>query len=324
MERRRDPLTGQWRTFATHRQDRTFLPAEVQCPLCPSRPGGPPTEVPETFIDVFVFENRFPAFMADPPDPDVAGTALYPVAAATGAAEVVVYTDRHDLTMAELGTERITRIVDVWADRYEELGRRAEIDYVFIFENKGVVVGVTLSHPHGQIYGYPEIPPLARLELDVARAHLDAHGTCVVCDIVASGEGDGARVVARNQGFVAYVPFAARFPYEVHVTARRHAPSLLALTGAERADLAALIDVVARTYDRLFGFSLPYVMALHQSPTCDGDWEPISHLHVEFTPLHRAADKLKYLAGSELAAGAFIGDLAPEHTSAALRDAISK
>jgi UDPglucose--hexose-1-phosphate uridylyltransferase len=324
VERRRDPLTGQWRTFASHRQDRTFLPTEGECPLCPTHPGGPVTEIPEPSYDIVVFDNRFPSFMAHPPDPDVASTALYPVTPAAGAAEVIVYADRHELTMSDLGPERITRIVEVWADRYAVLGRRDEVGYVFIFENKGVVIGVTLSHPHGQVYGYPQIPPLALVELEAAKSHLDAYGTCVVCDVVARERAEGVRVVARNRTFIAYVPFAARFPYEVHVTAHRHAASLLDLSDPERADLASLIDIVVRGYDALFDFSLPYVMAMHQAPTDDGGWEAVSHLHIEFTPVHRAPDKLKYLAGSELAAGAFITDLAPEHTAADLRGAVQR
>lgn len=324
MERRRDPITGQWRTFASHRQDRTFLPAAGQCPLCPTKPGGPPTEIPEPAYDIVVFDNRFPSFVAHPPAPGVASTALYPVEPAAGAAEVVVYSDRHDLTMSDLGPDRITRLVDVWADRYAALGERDEVGYVFVFENKGVVIGVTLSHPHGQIYGYPEIPPLPRAELEAAKAHMDTYSTCVMCDVVARERADGLRIIARNRTFLAYVPFAARFPYEIHVTAHRHAASILDLSDPERADLAGLIDVVVRAYDALFGFSLPYVMAMHQAPTDDGAWQAISHFHIEFTPVHRAADKLKYLAGSELAAGAFVTDLAPEHTAAELRQAVHR
>ncbi|HEX9968985.1 MAG TPA: galactose-1-phosphate uridylyltransferase, partial [Acidimicrobiales bacterium] len=304
-ERRRDPLTGQWRTFATHRQDRTFLPATDACPLCP---GG--LETPDPY-DIVVFDNRFPSLTAVPPRPTVEGTDLYDVAPAVGATEVVVYTPEHTATLADLPTEHVARIVDVWAHRYAELGARDEVAYVFVFENKGEAIGVTLHHPHGQIYAYPEIPPVARLELETGKAHLAEHGACVVCEVVARERADGVRVVARNRTFLAYVPFAARFPYEVHVTAYRHATSLLDLTDFEREDLAELLSLVARAYDGLFGFSLPYVMSVHQSPTDDGEWLDVAHFHVEFTPIHRTAQKLKYLAGSELGAGAYINDTVP-------------
>ncbi|MDP9401978.1 MAG: galactose-1-phosphate uridylyltransferase [Actinomycetota bacterium] len=323
-ERRRDPITGQWRIFATDRQDRTFLPARTECPLCPTLPGHPSTEIPEPSYDVVVFDNRFPSLMASPPAPSVMRTGLYEVEPAQGATEVVVYTDEHSASLGDLSTDRIARVVDVWADRYDQLGRRDEVAYVFIFENRGEAIGVTLHHPHGQIYGYPEIPPVARLELDTALAHLRAHGTCVLCDVVARERADGVRVVARNRTFMAYVPFAARFPYELQVTAHRHATSLLDLTDPERHDLADLLRTVTRAYDALFGFPLPYVMSVHQAPTDDGEWLAVSHLHVEFTPIHRTAEKLKYLAGSEIGAGAFINDTSPEQTAADLRAAVPR
>jgi UDPglucose--hexose-1-phosphate uridylyltransferase len=274
-------------------------------------------------FDVVVFENRFPALVRSPPAPAVAGSVLYPVAPSAGANEVVVYSDDHHVGLAQMDVARIARVVEVWADRYDALGSRDEVAYVFIFENRGVAVGVTLHHPHGQIYAYPEIPPRARRELDVAIAHIEDYGTCVQCDVVARERSAGVRVVAHNRSFLAFVPFAARFPYEIHVTSLRHAASLLDLTDPERLALAEVLRAVLRGYDALFGFPLPYVMSMHQAPTDDGEHEHVSHFHIEFTPLHRTAEKLKYLAGSELGAGAFINDTAPEDTAARLRAAVS-
>jgi UDPglucose--hexose-1-phosphate uridylyltransferase len=322
-ERRRDPLTGEWRMFAGHRQDRTFLPPTEYCPLCPTRPGGLETEIPLERFDIVVFENRFPSLVRQPPPPEIAGSPLYPVAPSVGANEVVVYSDDHNLGMAEMDVQHVARLVAVWSERYAELGGRDDVAYVFIFENRGVAVGVTLHHPHGQIYAYPEIPPLPRLELATASAHLADHGTCVVCDVVARERADGIRLVASNRSFLAFVPFAARFPYEVHIAPQRHAASLLDLTEPERLALAELLRAVTAGYDRLFGFPLPYVMSMHQAPTDDGQHQAVSHLHLEFTPVHRSADRLKYLAGSELGAGAFINDTAPEATALRLRDAVS-
>ena len=322
-ERRRDPLTGEWRMFASHRQDRTFLPADELCPLCPTLPGGPPTEIPLERFDVVVFENRFPSLVPEPPPPSAAGSELYPVAPSVGANEVIVYSDDHTLALADMDVDHVARLVAVWADRYAELGARDEVAYVFIFENRGVAVGVTLHHPHGQIYAYPEIPPRARLELDTATAHLAKHGTCVVCDVVGRERADGLRVIAANRSFLAFVPFAARFPYEVHIASQRHAASLLDLSDPERRALAEVLRAVAAGYDRLFGFPLPYVMSMHQAPTDDGQHQAVSHLHLELTPMHRSADRLKYLAGSELGAGAFINDTAPEATASRLRAAVA-
>ena len=322
-ELRRDPTTDEWRMFASHRQDRTFLPAEEHCPLCPTRPGRPPTEIPLPAFDVVVFENRFPSLVAKPPEPDVAGSALYQVAPSSGANEVVVYSDDHHLELADMEVGKLARIVGVWADRYAALGAREEVEYVLVFENRGEAMGVTLHHPHGQIYAYPEVPARPQLELATAAAHLERTGTCVFCDVVARERADGVRIVAQNRAFLAFVPFAARYPYEVHVVAHRHVPSLLDLSDPERAELAALLKVVLGGFDRLFGFRLPYVMAMHQAPTGDHRWLPVSHLHLEFLPPHRTATKLKYLAGSELGGGAFINDTRPEDTAASLRGAVA-
>ncbi len=323
-ERRWDPTVAEWRTFATHRQTRTFLPAADACPLCPTRDDASPTEIPRRSYQLAVFDNRFPSLSSEPPQPSVHGSWLHPVEPALGAAEVVVYTDRHDLTLADMDVGHIARLVDVWADRYAVLGGREDVAYVFVFENKGEVIGVTLDHPHGQIYGYPDIPPRALQELTAARRHLAEHGTCVWCDVVANERADGVRIIGSSASWVAYVPFAARFPYEVHVVANRHATSLLDLSDPERLALAELLKLVLTAYDALFGFSLPYVMSMHQAPTDDGQWLDVSHLHLELTPIHRTAERLKYLAGSELGAGAYINDTVPEQTAAALRAAAAR
>src|SRR3954451_19774551 len=162
-ERRWDPVTGEWRSFATHRQDRTVLPGADACPLCPTTDPAAPTEVPGAAYQLVVFDNRFPSLSPRPPEPSVAASALYDVTPAIGAAEVVLYTDRHDLTFADLDVERVRRLIDVWAARYDALGARVEIGYVFIFETKGQVIGFPLDHPPVHICGFPGIPPRPRL-----------------------------------------------------------------------------------------------------------------------------------------------------------------
>ena len=235
-ERRRDPTTGEWVVFATDRQTRTFLPPTSACPLCPTTDGRRPTEIPVPHFDIAVFDNRFPALSACPPEPDVLGDELFLVEPALGAAEVVVFTSQHDATLASLPVANIARLIEVWAHRYAELGARPEVAYVFAFENKGEAIGVTLHHPHGQIYGYPDLPPRVVTELRAAAAHRDRTGTCVWCDVAAAEQVEEQRVVAVGEHFLAYVPFAARYPYEVHVSARQHLPSLLELDAAARLD----------------------------------------------------------------------------------------
>ena len=305
-----DPLRKEWVAYATERNDRTFLPTTF-CPLCPTGVGGA-SEVPLDTFEVVVFENRFPAFGPD-------RRKGRPVRPSTTGCEVVVYTPEHELTLAQLPVERVRLLVDVWADRYRELGSRAEVAYVYIFENKGEEVGVTLHHPHGQIYALPFIPPFAEAELGAAREHLAEHKQCLHCSELAS-EASGPRVVLSEGAMVAFVPRSARWPYEVHLYPSRHVASIAELDAGERWDLARALLGVTGTFDRHFGFSTPYVMAVHQAPTDGRKW-PQAHLHFEFYPPHRRDDRLKYLAGVELGAGTFVNDTRPEDTADQLRRA---
>jgi UDPglucose--hexose-1-phosphate uridylyltransferase len=318
-----DPTLEEWVAYATHRQDRTFLPPAEYCPLCPTRPGGFPTEVPRESYDIVVFENKFPSLEPDAPEPEEPGSALTPTAPGRGVCEVVLYSDEHDATLAGMSEKRIRNLVEVWADRYEELGSLGYVDYVFIFENKGEAIGVTLHHPHGQIYAYPFVPPRPKKELQAAERYRDENdGGCLHCDLLVLEHDDGRRLVARGEHFTAYIPFYAHFPYEAHVYARRCVPSIADLVVEERWDLARVLKRLLMGYDRLFGFSLPYMMVMHQAPTDGDDHEGIAHFHIEFYPPNRTADKLKYLAGSETGAGAYIVDALPEETAETLRHAV--
>ncbi len=292
-------LRGEEVVYAVHRQDRTFLPAEGHCPLCPTRPAETATEIPFPSYEVAVFDNRFPSFEAP-----------------LGAAEVVVYTDDHRGSFAQLPRERAEALMWVWRHRYEELGARPGVEYVFIFENRGIEVGTTLQHPHGQIYGYPFLPPVAALE----RAADERLGSCALCAALRRELDDDMRIVFRGERVLAYVPYAARWPYEVHVVMCEHRESLAQAGVDDLAALAEALQAVTRGYDRLFAAPFPYVMVVHQAPT-DGLGD--GHLHVEFYPPLRTAHKLKYLAGSEQGAGTFIVDVLPEDTARSLREAIA-
>jgi UDPglucose--hexose-1-phosphate uridylyltransferase len=317
--RRFDPSTGDWVTYADHRQDRTYLPDEQACPLCPTRPGGPSTEVDAPSYEVAVFDNRFPALVPDPPLP-AAVDGPYAVAPARGRCEVVVYSDQHDATLAGLGVERAQLLVDVWADRFRVLAGEPGVAYVLPFENRGTAVGVTLHHPHGQVYAYPDVPPRVLAKLEAARTYAHEHGRCVHCDVVAHESAVRERVVAEVEGAIAFVPFAARFPYEVRIVPTTHAGDLVEAGAGARRALGTLLHRVVSAYDALFGFPLPYVLSVHQRPVVTG-WEDLAHVHVELSPPHRAPERLKHLAGSELAAGAFLGDVLPEVAAERLREA---
>jgi len=318
-ERRWNPILGEWVITATHRQDRTFLPPRDFCPLCPTKPGGAPTEISRADFDIAVFENRFPSLRRDPPEPAVAGSDLTPVAPSDGACEVVVYTPVHDGTLTDQPLERVERLIAVLAHRTLVLGARPEVQAVFCFENKGEVIGVTLHHPHGQIYAYSWLPSILAREADNARTHHHRTGRCVWCDLIGEEIADGRRIVAVTDDWIAVVPFFARWPYEVHLMPRRHVGWLHELSDAEVAGMARILRTQLLKYDALFDGSLPYIMAVHQRPTDGGDHAGY-HLHVEFYPPNRTATRLKFLAGSEAGAGAFINDTYAEETAARLRE----
>ncbi|HYZ14907.1 MAG TPA: galactose-1-phosphate uridylyltransferase [Candidatus Acidoferrum sp.] len=319
-ELRWHPLLGEWVVTATDRQDRTYFPAVEACPLCPTKRGEVPTEVPLETYDVVVFENRFPSFQRHPPAPAVAGNALEPVAPARGACEVVLFTPRHDATLAELSVRRIEHVVRVLRDRTRALFARAEIETVFPFENKGAATGVTLSHPHGQIYAYPFVPPVFARELARASAYRDAHGGCLFCAVRDREVEDGRRLIAREDGWLAYIPFFARYPYETHLITERCMRTLLELDDREVRALARLLKRVLVGFDALFGISFPYVMAIRQGPKGEAPY----HLHVAFSPPMRSAERLKYLAGSELGAGTYINDTLAEEKAAELRERVAQ
>ena len=321
-ELRWNPLLGEWVVTATHRQARTFLPPADFCPLCPTKEGGFATEIPEPTYDIVAFENRFPSLRPAPPGPAVAGTELYPVEAARGVCEVLVYTPHHSGTLAGEPVAQIYKLVKVWADRFRDLGALDFVRYVYIFENKGEAIGVTLHHPHGQIYAFPFVPPIAERELEQSRAHRERTGRCLGCDILAEERRAASRVVAENDSFVAYVPFFARWPYEVHVASARHLQALTDMSEAEHADLAAMLKAVMVAYDRLFDLSMPYMMLLRQRPTDGADYG-FHHFNVQFYPPLRTKTKLKYLAGVETGAGMFINDTLAEEKAAELRSRVT-
>lgn len=300
-EIRHDPVLDEWVIVASHRQDRTHLPPERECPLCPSRDGRH-TEIPAPSYDVVVFENRFPS-----------------LSGGTGRCEVVCFTDRHEGSFADLDTAQARLVVDAWADRTSELGARPEVEQVFCFENRGEEIGVTLHHPHGQIYAYPFLPPRTERMLASARRHDAATGRNLFADVLAAERADGTRVVLESEHWTAFVPRAARWPIEVHLYPRRRVPDLPALNDEERNDLAGSYLEVLRRFDNLYDRPVPYIAAWHQAPVRTG--REHAYLHLQVFSIRRAADKLKYLAGSESAMGAFITDVLPEDVAARLRRA---
>ena len=320
-ELRWNPILEEWVIVSPHRQQRTYMPKREECPLCPGV-----LEVPEDY-EIVTFENRFPALQQHSPEPTApdlgnvpkAMNELYKARSAQGICEVVVYTPQHDRSLAEQNVQDIYNLIRVWKDRYEELRAHEFINYVFIFENKGEVIGVTLHHPHGQIYAFPYIPPKIERELASSRKYAEKNGSCLFCDILAAEQSDGRRIVTMNDNFVAFIPFFARYPYEVHIYPREHLRSIAEFSDTIQQDLAAILKIVLLKFDNLFDFSFPYMMVMHQEPTT-GDVYDYYHFHIEFYPPHRTKDKIKYLAGAESGAGSFLNDAAPEEKARELRE----
>lgn len=302
------PLRGEWVAYAGHRQDRTFLPPAEYNPLAPSRHGQHPTEVPAGPWEIAVFENLFPALSLTAHD---SPALRVPTAPARGVCEVVVFTQDANATLGTLSLCHLELLVDVWADRYEELGGHPDIGYVFPFENRGVEVGVTLHHPHGQIYAYPFVPPAAARELEQQQAHYERHGRGLLEDFIAREAADGVRMIYSGAHVAAFMPICARYSYEVWIAPYRPVPSFVALTRDERHDFARALKTVVLKYDGLWNMPFPYILAFHQAPT-DGRPHPEAHLHAELYPAYRMRGRLKYLAGSEIGAGVFTADTMPE------------
>jgi UDPglucose--hexose-1-phosphate uridylyltransferase len=289
-EFRRDSLTGEWVAINGSRQVRPNLPS-TDCPFCV---GG--LEARDPYV-VKAFPNRWPIFAPGEPV-TLDGVDRAP---GRGAAEVVLYAPEHDASMATLGPERVRLVVDLWAERTEALLARPEVEYVLVFENRGAEVGATIPHPHGQIFGFPFVPPVPAKE-----AAVFASGPCPLCP-----RPDEALIVHEGQGWRGSVPFASGWPYGTLLAPEEHVASLPELDDAQRDGLAAmLVDVLGR-YDRLFDVPFPYMLWIH----------PGSHLHVHVAPPRRAAQTMRYIAAGEVGSGTLMNPVVPEAAAEALRDA---
>jgi len=316
-EMRLDPLTGDWISVASHRNKRAFLPPANACPLCPSSATNA-SELPDLF-DVAVFENKSPSFG---PDLGVADTAAggsqgFGVSLpAVGRCEVVVFSPEHTGSLGEMPVSRVRTVIEAWRDRTAELSKLPSVVQVFPFENRGQEIGVTLHHPHGQIYAYPFVTPTTTKLL---RQVADYSGD-FFADLLEF-ERNSERVVLASANFTAYVPYAARWPIELHLLPNRQLGSFTELTEAELDELAEVYSRLLRAMDAVYSTPTPYISAWHQAPRVAGG-EQI-RLQLQITSPRRAADKLKYLAGSESAMGAFISDVTPEMVAEQLRGALS-
>ena len=312
---RYDPLLGEWVIIASHRQDRTFLPPPDHCPLDPSAPGRL-TEIPAPSYEVAVFENRFPSLFTAATGEDQPG--LLATRPGHGRCEVVCFSPDHAASFASLTHDQAALVLAAWIDRTVALAARPEVEQVFCFENRGQEIGVTLSHPHGQIYAYPFVTPRTARMLAMAGQYQCDTGRNLFDDVLAAELADGSRTVISGEHWAAFVPHAAHWPYEVHLYPRRRVPDLPALTAAEQSEFCDIYLDLLRRFDRLFDTPVPYISGWHQAPVRTG--RPGFALHLELFTIRRAPGKLKYLAGSESGMGAFANDIRPETAAATLRE----
>ncbi|WP_217182023.1 galactose-1-phosphate uridylyltransferase [Streptomyces sp. AC495_CC817] len=312
-EVRRDPLLGDSVAIASHRQGRTYHPPANECPLCPSE-GDRLSEIPDSSYDAVVFENRFPSLAGD-----------------SGRCEVVCFTSDHNASFADLTEEQARLVLEAWTDRTAELSHLPSVEQVFCFENRGAEIGVTLGHPHGQIYAYPFTTPRTALMLRSLAAHKDATGGENLFDAVLERELADERIVLETEHWVAFVPYAAHWPYEVHLYPRRRVPDLLGLDEDTRSEFSKVYLELLRRFDRIFGEGeppTPYIAAWHQAPfgtleEFEGVQREDFALHLELFTIRRTTGKLKFLAGSESGMNVFINDVPPERAAERLREVAS-
>jgi UDPglucose--hexose-1-phosphate uridylyltransferase len=327
-EERWHPLREEWVIIAAHRQERpwsgeTAPVAERKlqeyvsdCYLCPGnqRSSG---KINPRYEQIFVFDNDHPSVSMSAPINEMPRSDLYQSRAATGISRVVCYSPKHDLTLAELSISEIENLLQTWQEQYTELGDRFEIEHVLIFENKGEVVGVSNPHPHCQIYANNFVFKTIENEARAGESYFAEKRHILFQDIIKAEQTDGRRIIVENDSAIAFIPYFARYAYEVFVGPKETHPSIAAMSTVEIADLAAVLKTVLVKFDNLWKMPFPYVMPLHQAPT-DGQDHSTFHFHIEFHPPLRKPNLLKYLAGPEIGGGNFLSDTSPEEKAAEL------
>lgn len=328
-EERWHPLREEWVVIAAHRQNRPWsgetlavegkpIPAFADdCYLCPGNPrvSG---KVNDDYEQVFVFDNDHPSVDIKAPENEIPKSSVYKARPARGISRVVCYSPKHNLTLTELSVAEIANLMHVWQEQYRDLGARHEIEHVLIFENKGEAVGVSNPHPHCQIYANNFVFKTIANEANAIQKHLTKTGRVLFQDIIEAEQVDGRRIIAENDLAIAFLPYFARYAYEVFVSPKATHPHIAAISAAEITDLASVLKTVLVKLDNLWRMPFPYVMVLHQTPTDGGNYDAF-HFHIEFHPPLRKPNLLKYLAGPEIGGGNFLSDTSPEQKATELQ-----
>jgi len=316
-ELRWNPLINDWVMIASHRQNRPQMPKDW-CPFCPGS-----GKVPDHF-DVYEYDNDFPALSQDPPEPDDVATDFFQARPAYGKCEVILYSPEHTVTLAELPITHLHKLVDLWVERFNAIRQDEKIKYIFIFENRGDVVGVTMPHPHGQIYGYSFIPKKLQLELEASRVHYEEKGSCLLCDMHREEQAFEKRIIFENEHFTCFLPFFSEYPYGIYIISKAHRGNISEFDEAEKDALAAMLKETVGMFDSLFDYRFPYMMCMHNASVNSQDTSDYYHFHIEFFPPMRSADKQKFNASSETGAWAHCNPTCPEEKAEELRAAHKK
>lgn len=314
MELRYNPLLDDWTMVASNRQHRPNMPKDY-CPFCPGS-----GKVPDQY-DVLQYDNDFPALMEHPPEPDPVGSQLYQTKKAYGKCEVILYSPEHTKTLPELPVGHIEKLVDLWTERFVELSKNPRHQYVMIFENRGEECGVTMPHPHGQIYAYSQMPLKIRTELANCKKYFQETGKNLFDEMNREELRFKERVIAENDHFLAYIPFFTDYPYGLFIVSKSPKTALSDFNRAEKRSLAEMLKRMTGAMDTMFERLFPYMMVLHQRPVNGENVEDYYRFHIEFYPPLRERDRIKYYASSEMGAWAACNPLAVEETAKRLREA---
>jgi UDPglucose--hexose-1-phosphate uridylyltransferase len=320
-EFRWNPLLDTYTMVATNRQHRPHLPKDF-CPFCPSQN----KKLPK--YDVLAYDNDFPAMSLQPEEVKYQKkNSIFRNAGATGKCEVILYSPQHNKSIYQLNDSHLLKIADLWAHRFKELKKDKRIRYIFEFENRGEEVGVTIPHPHGQLYAYSFIPPKIREELKNCKAYFKKNGRPLFYDLNIAEKKHKKRVVFENRNFIAYIPYFTDYPFGVFIVNKQLKGNITEFNTAEKKDLMQAIKKITAAFDKVFERQFPYMMCMHQTPVNDARYDDAANyysFHIEFyTPL-RAQDKIKWYAGSEMGAGVAANPLDVDACAEILRSKISK
>lgn len=316
-EIRYNPLTKDWVMIASHRQNRPQMPKDW-CPFCPGS-----GKVPENY-KVFCYDNDFPALSNDPPQIDDVTNGFFKAMDAYGKCEVVLYSPEHTATLPDLSDQHLFKLTSLWQERFNVLSKDKKVKYIFIFENRGEAVGVTMPHPHGQIYAYPFLPKKLQLEEASSKEYMDKTGNCLFCDMLKEEINDSRRIIFKNEYFTVFLPFFCEYPYGVYIMANTHKQHIGQFNKEELFSLGVTIKQTSGMLDSLFGYIFPYMMCMHNAPVNSGTEEENFHFHIEFYPPMRSAEKIKFNASSETGAWAHCNPTAPEEKAEELRRAYER